>query len=425
MLDHIKKFKTAALSATAKDTYVLFTGNLLTAFWGFLFTVIVAKALSISDFGIFSAALNLIIILIAVGDIGVSSGAVNFVSEFYAKKNEIKSNEYIKASFIIRVLVALIILVIVAIFSPQISKSLIATSNYKVGLWAALLPIFLLPDSFFPFILQAKRKFLKATIIDNLFYLGRLSFAYFYYIKHMLTMDIAFWSYAIGFVLTLVLSLTYVNINFLHSRPKLNEYKKLIKFSGWLGVNKIVSTVSGRLDITMLAALAGAGVTGLYSIPARLASFIVVLTGSFSSVLATRLSGFGNKESEKKYIIKSLYAVILITIGVIIWIIFAHPFIKLLFGEKYVPSVYIFQALSLSMIPFIFTVPSVTAIIYAMKKTSYIGIFSFFQIAAIFLLNFVFIPKYGPIGPTLTFGIVNSILLIYSWLIILRYYWGK
>ena len=173
----------------------------------------------------------------------------------------------------------------------------------------------------------------------------------------------------------------------------------------------------------MLAAMVGATATGLYSIPSRLASFIIVLSGSFSSVLATRLASFGNREEEKKYIIKSSLALLPITLGIIIWIIFAEPFILLLFGQKYLPAVPIFQALAAAQIPFLFTVPAVSAIIYAMKKTVYIGTLSFFQLAAIFVLNFYLIPKYGVFGPTITFGITSTLLAMYVWFLVIKYYW--
>jgi O-antigen/teichoic acid export membrane protein len=173
----------------------------------------------------------------------------------------------------------------------------------------------------------------------------------------------------------------------------------------------------------MLAILAGATATGLYSIPSRLAGFVTVLTSSLSGVLAPRLAGFGNKEEEKKYIIKATLATLPIIAALVFWIIIAKPFILILFGNNYLDSVPIFKALVVAMIPFVFTAPSVTAIVYAMKKNVYIGAFSFFQIAAIFLLNLVFIPKYGPMGPTITFGITNTILAIYTWVIVIRYYW--
>jgi len=84
--NYIKKTKLLIFSATAKDTYILFSGNLLSAFLGFIYTLVVARSLSVSDFGIFSAAVNLVVILTSITDLGISTGAVNFVAEYFHKK---------------------------------------------------------------------------------------------------------------------------------------------------------------------------------------------------------------------------------------------------------------------------------------------------------------------------------------------------
>ncbi len=422
MRRYIDSLRGLAFSATAKDTYVLFVGNVFSAFWGFLFTLIVARALSISDFGVFSAALNLVIILSSLADVGISTGSVKFVAENYAKGDIQKVNEYIKASFIIRLTLVIAVSSLIFLFAPVVSVRLLATTDPGVAVWSAIIPIFLFPDLFFPFILQAEKKFMRSTLMDNAFYVGRLLFAFVFYITGLLSMTNAFWAFGAGFLVTIVLTILYIKTDFLYSKPKKEEYKNLLTFSGWIAVNRIISSISGRLDLQMLAAIAGAVATGLYSIPSRLASFIIVLSGSFSSVLATRMAAFNDPEKEKSYIIKSTLALLPITFGILVWIFFAKPFMFILFGEKYLPAVPVFQALTASMIPFLFTVPPVTAIIYAMKKTVYIGAYSFFQLAAIFALNYYFIPKYGPFGPTITFGITNSILAIYAWVLVIKYY---
>ncbi|KKS95341.1 MAG: hypothetical protein UV71_C0008G0013 [Microgenomates group bacterium GW2011_GWC1_43_13] len=413
------------LSGTAKDTFILFTGNVGSAFWSFLFTLFVARSLSIYDFGIFSAALNLVMILASIADIGISTGSVNFVSAHTARGEHEKADQYIKAAFVTRLLIVLAVSAVIIIFAPFISKTFLATRDPKIAIWSAIIPIFLFPDLFFPFILQAKKKFLHSTLIDNAFYFVRLLFAFAFYAVGALTMTKAFWAFGAGFVVSLLLILYFMKTGFLRAKPRKEEYKKLLKFSGWIGVNRIISSISGRLDIQMLAVMAGAFTTGLYSIPSRLASFIVVLAASFSSVLAPRLAGFGDKQTEKKYIVKSLLALIPITVGIIFWIIIAKPFILTLFGDKYLESVPVFQALAAAQIPFLFTVPSVSAIIYSMKKTIFIGAFSFFQIAAIFLLNFILIPKFGVFGPTITLGVTNTILAIYTWAVVIKHYWIK
>lgn len=425
MRKHFEQIKSIVLSSTAKDTFILFVGNIGSAFWGFLFTLIIARTFSIADFGIFSAALNLVNILSSLADIGISSGSINFIAEHLAKGNVEKANEYVKASFVVRLLIVFSISILVVIFAPFVASRLLATQNSVIAIWVAVLPIFWFPDMFFPYILQAKKKFLHSTIYDNSFYLARLVFAFIFYVTGSLTMPFAFWAFAAGFIVNLVLTLIYVRTDFIKTKPRKEEYKNLLGFSGWIAVNRIVSSVSGKLDVQMLAAMVGAVATGLYSIPSRLAAFIIVLAGSFSSVLATRFASFGDKEIEKKYLLKSTLALLPITLGIIFWIIIAKPFVVALFGIKYLAAVPVFQALAASQIPFLLTVPAVTAIIYAMKKTVYIGTLSFFQIAAIFALNYYFIPKYGPFGPTITFGITNTLLVAYVWAIVIRHYWLK
>jgi len=82
--------KKHARSKTAKDTAILFFANILSAFLGFLFTVVVARTLSIEDFGIFSAANNLIMMLISFSDLGLSTGLVYYVSKHLAKEEKEK-----------------------------------------------------------------------------------------------------------------------------------------------------------------------------------------------------------------------------------------------------------------------------------------------------------------------------------------------
>ncbi|MGA2910811.1 MAG: oligosaccharide flippase family protein [Candidatus Microgenomates bacterium] len=423
MGSYYDKFRSWVYSGTVKDTTILFIGNSLSAFWGFLFTLIVARSFSLADFGVFSAALNLVNIFTSLSDIGISSGSVNFVAEHLAKGDKQKADEYIKASFLIRLLVVFALSVLVILFAPFVASRLLATRNPVIAIWVAVLPIFWFPDMFFPNILQAKRKFLHSTIYDNSFYIARLLFVFIFYLAGMLTMSYAFWAFATGFAVNVIFTFIYVRIDFIRSAPSKDEYRNLLKFSGWIGVNRIISSISGRLDITMLAAMVGAVATGLYSIPSRLATFILVLGGSYSSVLATRLAGFGDRAKEKVYIIKSTLATIPFALGVVLWIILAGPFIHFLFPMRYWTSVPIFQALAAAQIPFLFTVPPVSAIIYSMKKTVFIGVYSFFQIAAIFFLNFVLIPKYGPYGPTITYAVTNIILAIYTWYIVIKHYW--
>ena len=423
MRRYYDRAKSLVFSSTAKDTYVLFSGNVLSAFLGFVYTLFIARALSVSDFGIFSAAVNLVIILISVTDLGISTGVVSFVSEKLSLGEKQESEKYIKAAVIIRFIVTFVVCIATIIFANTFTNSLLATKDILVTVLTAAITLSLALPMLLPFVMQAQKRFVASIVSDNSLYLSRLIFMFIFMYVLGLTINNSLISYVLGGLVGSIVGLFLLKPKFLFTKPDKNIYTNLAKFTGWLGVNRIISSVSGRLDIQMLAVMVGATATGLYSIPNRLAGFVIVLTSSFSGVLAPRLASFQNKELEKKYIIKATLALIPIIAGLLLWIAIAEPFIVILFGDKYLEAVPIFQALTVSMIPFVLTAVSVTAIVYAMKKTVYIGVFSFFQIAAIFLLNLLFIPKFGIIGPTITFGITNTILAIYTWVIIIRYYW--
>ena len=423
MKQQIDRIRGWATSATAKDTYILFAGNIISAFFAFLFTLFVSRGLSVSEFGIFSAASNLIVIISSLSDLGISSGIVNFVAKYLAKGNRETSEKYTKAAFLLKFAITFILVVLIGVFAPFVSKFLLATGEIKIAYWVAGISIGIFLWGFFPNILQAQKRFLASIVVDLSFAIPRAILGFALLLIGVLTLDNALLAFFVSFVLVVVVGFKLVGTSFLRTRPNKKIYMDVLKFSGWLGVNRFISGISGRLDIQMLAVLVGATSTGLYSIPARLASFVVVLVSSFSAVLAPRLAAFDDREKEKTYIAKAVLASLAVVVGVVFWIIIAKPFILILFGEKYLEAVPIFQALTASMIPFVLTIPSVTAIIYSMKKPIYIGVFSFFQLAAIFVLNLVFIPRYGVFGPTLTFAITNTILAIYTWAIVVNHYW--
>lgn len=423
MKKYIDKAKTLAFSSTAKDTYFLFVGNIVSAIFHFLFIWFIARALSVPEFGIFSAVSNLVYIISPLVDLGISGGLIEFASYFRSRGEEEKAKEFVKAAFIARFLFLLLACVILVMISPFWGEKLFASSDFYLSLWTVIILLGIFWSYFFSSTLQAYRRFIASAVVDNAYAAGRVVFVFFLSIGG-LTLYKALGAFALAGIVAFFAALFTFGFSFLKTKPSFAVYKKLISFSGWLGVNRVLSSISGRADIQMLAALAGATVTGYYSVASRLAFFIVVLASSFASVISPRLASMGDREKEKVFIKKSLLAVLAISFGIVAWVLLARPFILFLFGEKYESSIVIFQWLALSMIPFVFTAPSVSAIIYSLKKPKYIGLFSIFQTALIIILNYLLIPRFGAFGPTITFGVTNTILAVYTWGIVMKYYWN-
>ena len=415
--------KSLASTSTAKDTYIIFVGNLISAFLGFIYTVFAARALTVSDFGVFSAAMNLIYILVSLTDLGISGGIVYFVAKLRSEGSNDEADKYIKSAIIIKIISTLLISIPLLIFPIFFAEKFMASSDKYISYWVFVSAMGFVVYTFFPYVLQAERKFMKSMIVENSFGVIRLGLTLLFLYLGILNLSTLFLSFSLSNLGPLVLGMIFLGTGFLFYKPDLKIYKNLLLFSGWLGMSRIITSISGRLDVQMLASMSGAVETGIYSIPSRLSIFIIILTGSFASVLAPRLSSFANKEKEKAYIFKASLALIPIIAGVIFWIVIAEPFIITLFGAKYASSVPVFRVLAVSTIPFLTTAPAAAAIIYSMKKTIYIGVFALPQLAMTFIFNYIFIPKYGAFGPAYTLLVLNTVIAIYVWSIVIKHYW--
>ncbi|KKU16935.1 MAG: Polysaccharide biosynthesis protein, partial [Candidatus Woesebacteria bacterium GW2011_GWC2_45_9] len=258
MKQHIDRIRGWATSATAKDTYILFAGNVISAFFAFLFTLFVSRSLSVSEFGIFSAAANLIVIISSLSDLGISSGIVNFVAKHLAKGKRETSEKYIKAAFLLKFVITFILVVLVGVFAPFVSKFLLATGEVNIAYWVAGISIGIFLWGFFPNILQAQKRFLASVIVDLSLVIPRAILGFALLLMGVLTLDNALLTFFVSFVFVVIVGFKLVGVSFLKTRPEKKIYMDVLKFSGWLGVNRFISGISGRLDIQMLAVLVGA-----------------------------------------------------------------------------------------------------------------------------------------------------------------------
>lgn len=418
----IKSSVGLARSQTAKDASVLFLGNLVSAFLGFVLLLVLARSISIEEMGVFSAFTNLMLILGTIADIGISAGIVKFVAESRAKGHLTEEKRYISAALKIELAIYIALAFGLFIFSNKVANNLLATTNRSL---VNLLLVGVLAQIFWLFstaILKARRKFFFSTVADASTALFRLVIVVPLIAFLGINLLSAVGAYVMATIIGAVFGYLFLQNTFLFIRAKRANYISILKFSSWLGVNKVSSVLASKIDVQMIALFAGAASTGLYAIPSRLVFLITLFVGSLSSVIAPRLSAFDNKKREKDYLIKVLLFSLLIIVGLVVWYAIATPFILVLFGEKYLPSVHIFRLLIVSIIPFVLTTPSVNAIIYSIKKPKYIGYFSIFQFIAVILLNIIFVPRFGSIGATYTLIITNTLLAIYTWAIVIRHY---
>jgi len=404
-------------SKTAKNTYILFTGNVLDAFFGFLFIVLIVRngLLSTSDFGIFSAIANFVIIVYSLLDIGIGGTLINFISFHHSQGDETTAHNYFQAGLFLRFGASLLISLAVMVFSWLIGPRLFLTGELQPVILAGLAILTLSLIDVFVYSFQAYQKFMLAALASLTFTTVRLFFLIsFMTLGLTLSLTTAMAMVALAPLLGIVLSAYYFRSFFSLRLPDKHIIKSLLSFSGWMGVTRIFSSITGRLDVQQMLLLAGPTATGTYSVAARIATFYSIIIGSFTAVLAPKFAAGQPLSQLQPFVKKALLVISGLIAAMVLGIIIARPFIILLFGQRSSASILPFQALTVAFIPFVASTLATTIIIYNLKKPKVLGLLTVMQLACVFLGNLLFIPRFGSIGPAITLGITNLLVLIIS-----------
>ena len=97
---------------TLRDTFISFIGLGATAFIGFIYTVILARHLGPSVYGVYSAVTALSAIIFGLGDLGITSSLINFLPKLPERRQSI-----INTSFIFQLSICFLSLILFFVFA--------------------------------------------------------------------------------------------------------------------------------------------------------------------------------------------------------------------------------------------------------------------------------------------------------------------
>lgn len=414
-----KSFIKLVLSRTARNTYLVFIGNILSAFFAFVFTVILVRKLEFAEVGYFSALLSFLLLISDLTDIGIGSTLSTFVPNLQKDKKQLYS--FIKTSFILQTVLALFVTTVILIFSAVLSSILFHTITFAYLIRITALGIFCsILVNYFQFLLSSQQLFLKVSFLSALGGILRIILLGIILLAFTLNVDTAVWIQTLMVIILFLVSFYFVGTNFLSGKLSRVELKKILSFAYFLGIARGLTALASRLDVLMLIALTDATQAGIYSTASRVISIYPLLSGSFSTVIAPKLSSIKDKKGLKDFMIKVTLATIGIIATIVCLIIFAQPFLTLLFGPKAEPAVSVFQLLLVSMIFFVGSIPAVSLAIYYLRKPKILSINSVIQLFIVIGGNFFFIPRFGRIGAAYSVIIAFGITLFLTSYLVYR-----
>lgn len=396
-----------ALSRTARNTYLVFIGNGLSAFFAFLFTVLYTNNLSWTDVGYFSAMLSLTLLVSDLADVGIGTSLSAFLPPMEQTKEKLLA--FLKTAFLFQILIAFVITGLLLASSNFLGEILFHSNKFNFLLQVTILGIlFSVLSNFCQYALSARQKFTHVSFLSAFGGLIRLLLFFAIYILTTLNLDNTVYAQTFSVLILLILSFFLLRIDFLSVKRIPGDFKKLIKFTSLLGVARGLTALSSRLDVLMVIAISGPAEAGIYATASRIIAIYPLLSGSFGTVIAPKLSALTEKELIKKFMSKVILATVGLIATVIFLIFFSSPFMLLLFPEKGTVAVSVFQLLLFSMIFFVGSLPAVSLAIYYLRKPHILTVNSVIQLLIVFFGNLVLIPKFG------RFGAAYSLIISYG-----------
>lgn len=418
MIDFVLSAKDLIVSRTAKDTSVLFIGNIISATLGIVFTILAARFLGPEAWGLVAAVTSLIVILASVADLGLGSSIFRFLSKEWTKDRN-SSSEIYKTIVFLRIASAILLGVFLLLTAKWLAPLVLQQrdTNLIVIVAIGLIGVLLVDLQIVTF--QAKQSWLRAAIFIALTNTLRLILFLCLVVANAVNTLGVLTVFVVSLLITWVVSLVWQRLPIGLPLNWILLSKKVFSFSVWLAGNQAVSSINSRIDVLLLLNIAGSANAGIYGAASRIALGFPLVVGSFATVLAPRFASIDKKQELMGFFKKSIGLSVLISTALIVGILLA-PFLVLLLGAGYENSVVVFRLLLISFIPFALSTPAVNILIYRFNKPYVITTLSLVSLPVIIFGNIFLIPIIGILAPALVLLFVNTLTMVVTYVFALR-----
>lgn len=392
-------------SSTTKDTLISLGGIGSVAGIGMIFTIVAARYLGPQSFGLYSALSAVVTLLSSMGDMGISAAMVNFLPKV---KND--RQVLISVSFWFQLIISVLISLALIAVSPAHQYLVPGTNSWQFIVIGFLTGIYVL-QGFAIGVLNAEKKFLEVSLVQGMDSAIKMAITVALVTQKSFNIELAFVGNIVSCLVSVIYGLKheYKNIRPIFPRQQLAE---IFIFAKWIALSRTFSVVISRVDVLMLNALANSFQAGIYAAASRISLLFALLVSSLGGVVAPRFSSFKSKTEITSYLKKVTLMVSGICLLMLMTVLLADPIIRSVFGVKYLLAVPVFQAITIAMIPFLFSVVTTQPLIYSFNQPKFFAATTVIQVVSLVALDYFLIPIYGAFGPAIAMGLTNVLVLV-------------
>lgn len=387
-----------------KDHLMVTVGVSLSRILAFLSSILIARNLSVSEFGIFSKYYVLLTILMQFPSVFDTS----FVRSFCNEKNLNTKNKLVNANIYLKckaILVAFSLFILIILLVNEFTGVIVSDTDIFGFVVVFLGFLFFNFYSSYYSYCQATDRFLQYAVLHFFQGLIPLTLLLFFYAIRRLQVISAISSFSCSLLILSIVALCKLKGDrVIPLKNTKKEQNKIWDFSKALIIANILYLLFQRMDFWLLSKFAGANEVGFYSIGIRLHSIVGILASSVSVVLykkASFVETWNSIEHYNNYKRESIFLIGILAIFVSVLIITMGWIVKFMFGVKYLPAIPAARILMVSSL-FLVAYTPYYYYFYAFEQRGKIIFMAALQLFTSVIIGIPLVKQCGCLGAALT-----------------------
>ena len=374
--------------------FILGSGNMIGTVISAIALILFSRYLGPSEFGIFSAGLAAMQIVIRLTDLGINMATERTLARAYGRDLDLV-DRLLRVGFWLKIICFTICVTLGWILAPWISHTLLHIEDVTIIRIAFVLSFGTVLFEYTTVMFQASQRFAIVARITIAQALGKL-----------LLGVMLIWQGALNSITAMILYglmpgvgalLGWIKSPFTsYSLPKTwkKDLKVIMGVAKWTGIAAVSATMADNIDTLMVQSFMSSYDTGVWSGAVRIATFGSLLGWTVGSVLSNRVARYDEPKHLKEYLKKAWKISLLSFVVLCLAIPFAKLAIVLTVGSEYLGGVLPLQILLVAT-GIAGAVSPYSALFYLFDRPQYYAITGIFSMIILLIGDYIFIPIYG------------------------------
>ncbi len=393
--------------------FILGSGNMIGTVISAIALILFSRFLGPSEFGLFSAGLAAMQIVIRLTDLGINMATERTLARAYGRDVDLV-DRLVRVGFWLKIICFTICVSLGWILAPWISVTLLHIENIAIMRLAFVLSFGTVLFEYTTVMFQASHRFAIVARITIAQAIGKLLIGL-----------ILIWQGALSSITALILYGLMPGIGSLlgwikspftsYTLPK--TWKKdlgiIMSVAKWTGIAAVSATMADNIDTLMVQSFMSSYDTGVWSGAVRIAAFGSLLGWTVGSVLSNRVARYDDPKHLKEYL-KKAWKISLISLAVLcLGIPFSKLAIILTVGSAYLDAVLPLQILLIAT-GIAAAISPYSALFYLFDRPQYYAWVGVITTIVLIIGDYIFIPLHGLVGAAMVRIVVKVCVLIFT-----------